>query len=112
VHEKLSGDALTLVAARFRLLSEPMRLRILQELVGGEKTVGELTQAVSSTQPNVSKHLKFLQDGGVVTRRQQGNLAYYSVVDDTVFNLCDAVCQGLRSRAAAQAAIFPRGLTS
>lgn len=105
-NEKLGEQALELVAARFRLLSEPMRLRILQELREGEKSVGELTETVASTQPNVSKHLKILQDAGLLTRRQAGNSAYYAIADPSVFELCDVVCDGLRERIAAQAAIF------
>jgi len=48
-------------------------LRILYGLQDGEMTVSEITEAIESTQPNVSKHLKMLQDAGLVARRQEGN---------------------------------------
>ncbi len=104
----MSGPLLELVAARFRVLAEPMRLRIVQELRDGEKTVGELTEAVNSTQPNVSKHLKMLLDGGVLARRPVGSVVYYSISDPVVFRLCEAVCESLRERLDAQAALLRR----
>ncbi len=104
--EPMSPAVLELVAARFRLLSEPTRLRIVQALQGGERTVGELTAMVLSTQPNVSKHLKILLDGGILSRRPVGAVAYYSIVDPVVFRLCEAVCDSLRERAGAQVALL------
>lgn len=99
-------EALKLVASRFKVLGEPVRLLILQALEGGEMSVSEIAGAVESTQPNVSKHLKILQDAGLVARRQEGNTVYCSVADETVFELCDAVCNTLRERFVAQAGVF------
>jgi DNA-binding transcriptional ArsR family regulator len=84
------------------VIGEPLRLRILQELGNGERSVSALAQSVESTQPNVSKHLKILQDGGLVKRRQQGNSAYYAIADNMVFELCDMICSRLRDRLEAQ----------
>jgi DNA-binding transcriptional ArsR family regulator len=94
--EALSPEAVELVAARFRVLGEPVRIRILQTLQEGEKNVTELVAAVGSTQPNVSKHLKLLQDAGIVGRRQSGNNVYCFIADDSVMDLCDAVCGSVR----------------
>jgi DNA-binding transcriptional ArsR family regulator len=58
----------------------------------------ELTELIGTTQQNVSKHLGVLQRSGVVARRKQGNFAYYRIVDEDVFALCDAVCGGLQRR--------------
>jgi DNA-binding transcriptional ArsR family regulator len=99
-------EAMELVAARFKVLSEPLRLRILQELDGGEKSVSELTEAVHASQPNVSKHLKILQDAGLVGRRQSGNTVYCFISDPTVFELCHVVCGSLRDRLESQARVF------
>jgi DNA-binding transcriptional ArsR family regulator len=96
--QALTPEALELVAARFKVLAEPLRLNILQCLQDGEMSVSEITEAVDSTQPNVSKHLKMLQDAGIVARRQSGNNVYYSVADETIFQLCDVVCSSLRKR--------------
>ena len=94
----LSAAAIDMIAARFRALGEPLRIRIIQELESGEKTVSEIVQAVGSTQPNVSKHLRLLQDAGIVGRRQEGNSVYCYVSDDSVLRLCDAVCTSLGER--------------
>ncbi|QQS49581.1 MAG: winged helix-turn-helix transcriptional regulator [Acidobacteriota bacterium] len=102
----MSMEALQLVAARFKVLSDPMRLRILQVLQTGARSVTGLAEAVESTQPNVSKHLKTLQDAGLVARRQDGNTVYYSIADETVFELCDVVCSSLQEKFEAQAGLF------
>ncbi|HEX6622895.1 MAG TPA: metalloregulator ArsR/SmtB family transcription factor [Pyrinomonadaceae bacterium] len=102
----MTPEALALVAARFKVLAEPLRLRILQALEGGEMSVGDITEAVESTQPNISKHLKMLQEAGVVSRRQEGNTVYYSIADETVFEICDVVCSSIRERLQAQAGVF------
>jgi len=98
----MAPDALELVAARFRAMGEPLRLRILQELERGESSVSDLAERVASTQPNVSKHLRVLQDVGLLKRRQQGNSAFYAIADPMVFELCDMVCSRLRDRLEAQ----------
>lgn len=95
-------EALELVAARFRAMGEPLRLRILYELEFGERSVSALAEIVGSTQPNVSKHLKVLQEAGMLQRRQQGNTAYYAIADAMVFELCDMICSRLRDRLEAQ----------
>jgi DNA-binding transcriptional ArsR family regulator len=98
----LTREALELVAARFRAMGEPLRLHLLQELEGGERSVSALAESVQSKQPNVSKHLKILQDAGLVKRRQQGTVVYYSIADEMVLELCDMICSRLRDRLEAQ----------
>ncbi len=105
-HAELSPEALQLVADRFRVLAEPVRLRILQSLRNGEKNVSELTALLGTTQPNVSKHLRVLQEAGLIGRRQSGTTVYCYVADQTVFELCDVVCSALYTRMAAQARIL------
>ena len=98
----LTWEALELVAARFRAMGEPLRLRILQQLENGEQSVSALAERVGTTQPNVSKHLKVLQDAGLLKRRPQGNSAYYSIADAMVFELCEMICSRLHDRLEAQ----------
>ncbi len=107
--QMMSLEALQLVAARFKVLSDPMRLRILQLLEDGETSVSALADAVESTQPNVSKHLRTMQDAGLLSRRQEGNTVYYSIADPTVFDLCDVVCSSLAERFTAHASVFSNG---
>ncbi len=97
----LPDDLVELIARRFRLIGEPMRIRLLDRLRDGEATVGQLSEALSASQQNISKHLAVLADGGILGRRKEGNHVYYRVVDEGVFALCEAVCgsveQQLRS---------------
>jgi DNA-binding transcriptional ArsR family regulator len=88
-----------LVARRFRMLGEPQRLRILQVLEEGEKTVGEIVDALSGNQPNISKHLQALNDSGLVSRRREGNSIFYAISDPVVLKLCELVCRSATEEA-------------
>lgn len=94
---------LDLIAARFRLLGEPLRLKLLAALSMGERNVGELVTLTGANQPNVSKHLAALAQGGLVSRRKAGTTIYYSLTDPSVLALCDSVCAGIRNRYAVEA---------
>lgn len=95
-HDQLSPEALELIAARFRAMGEPLRLRLLRALEDAEQNVSTLTALVGSTQPNVSRHIKVLLDAGLVKRRQDGAMVYYSVADDSIFEICNLVCDSIR----------------
>ncbi|MCC6224576.1 MAG: helix-turn-helix transcriptional regulator [Thermoleophilia bacterium] len=88
-----------LVAQRFRVLAEPMRIRLLDLLRAGEASVQDLTGTLGSSQQNVSKHLGVLHQAGIVTRRKEGNHVFYSISDESVFSLCALVCGGLERQA-------------
>lgn len=90
---------LELVARRFRMLGEPYRLRLLQVLEAGDKTVGELVVALEGNQPNISKHLQMLYDAGLVSRRRESTSIYYSIADPMVFKLCELVCRSTAEKA-------------
>ena len=89
----MSEKMLELVARRFRTLGEPFRLRLLQELESGEKTVNGLVAALDGNQPNVSKHLHILHDAGIVSRRRESTSIVYAISDPMVFKLCELVCR-------------------
>ena len=88
----LSDRMLEVVAARFRALGEPHRLRILQVLEEGESAVGEITERLRANQSNVSRHLQNLHDAGLVGRRREGSNILYSISDPTVLKICHLVC--------------------
>ncbi len=96
--EKMSDKMMDLVARRFRTLGEPYRLRILHELEGGERTVGELVSMLDGNQSNVSKHLQILFDAGLVSRRRDGTSILYAIGDPMVFKLCALVCRTAEER--------------
>ena len=94
----IPDDLAELVARRFRLLAEPMRIRLLDRLRDGEATVGELSDALESSQQNVSKHLAVLAEAGMLGRRKEGNHVYYRIVDEGVFALCEQVCGSVQAQ--------------
>jgi ArsR family transcriptional regulator len=88
----LENKSLTLIAERFRVLGDPLRLQLLHLLGDAEMSVGALVEATDASQANVSKHLQILLRAGLVERRKEGLQAYYKVVDPSIFQLCDLVC--------------------
>ncbi len=89
-----------LIAQRFRVLGEPMRIRILDRLRTAPATVQELADALGTSQQNVSKHLGVLAQAGVVARAKDRNFAVYSIADQGVFRLCEEVCGSLQQQVA------------
>ncbi len=104
--KELSDAALRMIADRFKVLAEPMRLKILHSLWDGELTVTEIMAATGGLQANVSKHLGLLQQAGLVRRRKDGLNVYYQIADETVFELCEVVCNSLHDRLAEQIGEF------
>jgi DNA-binding transcriptional ArsR family regulator len=94
----LPEDLVELIARRFRVLGEPMRIRLLDRLRDGEATVGELSEALDASQQNISKHLAVLSDAGVLGRRKEGNHVYYRIVDEGIFALCEQVCGSVQQQ--------------
>ncbi|UTI66851.1 metalloregulator ArsR/SmtB family transcription factor [Paraconexibacter antarcticus] len=103
-------DLSDLIAQRFRVIGEPLRIRLLDHLRDGESSVHALTNALGATQQNVSKHLQVLFQAGIVARRKDGTTAMYRIVDSSVFDLCELVCGGLQRQVAEMNAVV-RGET-
>ena len=87
-----SEEVFEKAAEVFRVMSAPMRLRIISALCNGEKNVGELLAEIDTTQPNMSQHLNTLYQSGVVGKRREGVQIYYRIVNDRVVTLCRALC--------------------
>ena len=104
----LPDPLVELIARRFRVIGEPMRIRLLDRLREGEATVHELTEALGASQQNVSKHLQVLLEAGIVGRRKEGNHAYYAIADESVFALCEQVCGSLQRQLAELNALVER----
>jgi DNA-binding transcriptional ArsR family regulator len=92
----LPDDLIELIAQRFRVLAEPMRIRLLDRLRDGAATVQGLQDATGSSQQNVSKHLGVLLGAGMLSRTKEGTSSRYAIADESVFGLCEQVCGGLR----------------
>lgn len=81
------------IAEHFRLLGEPMRLKILQAVCFEPRTVNHIVAAVGATQANVSKHLSLLAAAGILTRQKDGQCVYYGLKDELTLKLCTLVHQ-------------------
>ncbi|MBX2865673.1 MAG: metalloregulator ArsR/SmtB family transcription factor [Leptolyngbyaceae cyanobacterium MAG.088] len=104
--EPISAEVIQQVADYFSVLSEPMRLKILNLLGSGEKCVQDLVDVTETSQANVSKHLKVMMQAGILTRRTEGTSSFYRVADELSFQLCNLVCDRIASRIEEQAKHF------
>ena len=87
-----SDEVFELAAEIFRVMSAPMRLKIISVLCDGERNVSELLERIHTTQPNMSQLLNTLHTAGVIERRRDGVQVYYRLINDRVVTLCRAVC--------------------
>lgn len=105
----LSDDALELVARRFAVLSEPVRLKLIHALLEREKCVGTLVADVGGTQANISRHLQTLAQAHILSRRKAGLQVMYSVADPSILKLCELVCGSLERQLSRQASALGQG---
>lgn len=105
-HAEMSDEALELIAGRFKMLGEKMRLKLIIALEAGEKNVTELVEASGGTQANISRHLHSLTTAGILGRRKEGLMVYYFIADRSIFDLCESVCGSLQKKLATHAKVF------
>lgn len=105
-HPGLPANALDLIAARFRALGEPSRLKLLNALQNGPQSVSQLIAATRLGQANVSRHLQTLTKAGLLARERRGATAVYAIADPSIFALCRQVCGGIQKRLEQQAQAF------
>jgi ArsR family transcriptional regulator len=87
-----TDEVFELAAEIFRVMSAPMRLKIISCLCNGAKNVSQLLEVIETTQPNMSQHLNTLYQSGVLGKRREGVQIYYRIINDRVVTLCRAVC--------------------
>src|SRR5215469_13686345 len=87
----LSDGELDRVALHFRVLGEPMRLKILQAVCREPRSVNDIVAAVAATQANVSKHLSLLAAAGILSRRKSGQSVYYGMKNQLAVKMCELV---------------------
>lgn len=75
----------------FQALANPTRIAVLDELRGGELTVGDIVSRLDVEQSNLSQHLAIMRARQIVTARKSGNQVYYSVRDPLIFDLLDVM---------------------
>ena len=96
----LPVDLAELIARHFRALSDPLRVRILDQLRDQELSVTVLAEQLGAGQQNISKHLAVLVDSGTLARRKEGSHVYYRIADEGVLALCEQVCGSLQAQLA------------
>lgn len=90
VREPLSAGAAVEMAARFKALSDPARLRLLSSVAshaGGEACVCDVSKGVDLRQPTISHHLKVLRDAGLLRSERRASWVYYAVVPEVLNTL-------------------------
>jgi len=93
--EMQSNEVLDLVSRRFKILADANRLRVLNSLRAGEKNVTGIMEETGLKQANISKILGIFSQAGIVEKRKEGNNAYYRILDESIFALCDLVCSSI-----------------
>ncbi len=91
---RIGPEVLRHAAAVLRCLGHPLRLRLLEALETGEKTVSELQEYAGVSQPMVSQHLMVLKAHGVVDLRRAGPFARYSIVEPKVKAILECIRAG------------------
>jgi ArsR family transcriptional regulator len=95
--EAIAPDHAEELAAGFKVLADPVRLRLLSLIANspeGEVCACDLVEPVGRSQPTVSHHLSILADAGLLTRRQRGKWAWFQVVPERISVLHDALALG------------------
>ncbi len=82
----------------FRVMSAPMRLKIINCLCDGEKNVSYLLTKVNTTQPNMSQHLNTLYQAGILGKRRDGVQIFYRIADQRIVSICEAVCHDIAAK--------------
>ena len=93
----LTDAMLELIAQRFRALAEPLRLKLLNTLMQGERNVMQLVEAAGTGQANVSKHLSVLKQAGMIATRREGLVTLCSISDPSIKQLCEIMCARLKA---------------
>jgi len=93
----LKEKDLETVSLRFKALSDVSRLKIVQALKEGERSVTEIVEFTKLSQPNVSRHLQVLTTSGLIGKRRNGLSIMYRIVDKSLSSLCSVVCRSVKA---------------
>lgn len=96
--ELLPLHALDQAAECLRTLAHPHRLRMVQMLLAGQYTVGELAQACAIASPMASEHLRLMQRCGLLTCRKQGRRVYYTIAEPHLADLMNCIASRFAPR--------------
>ncbi len=92
-----------------KVFTSPARIRILNLLRDGEKSVGDLAEAINLPQPNVSQHLTVMRHRGIVTSQKEGATVYYRLTNPKVLKAFDIIREVLKEHLAEASRLTKRG---
>ena len=81
-----------------RVLGHPMRLKLIEELKSGEKSVGYLVTKFKIGQSSISRHLLALRNAGILSSRQEKTTVYYDIADHDIFHVLRPIAVMLRKK--------------
>jgi DNA-binding transcriptional ArsR family regulator len=97
------------IVERLAALADESRIRLLLRLKHGQCNVGTLTAEVGISQASVSKHLAVLRRVGLIDVERRGTQAIYRIRDESVFEMCQLVCNGVVRHLEAETAVLAAG---
>lgn len=77
----------------FKVLSNPVRIQILDALRTGERSVNEIAEWLEIEPSSISQQLAVLRSRNLVTSRKQGNFVFYSIRDPAIFKILDSALE-------------------
>ena len=81
----------------FKVIGDANRLKVLEILRSGENCQCEIIPMIAQSQPTVSRHLKLLEEAGLIKSRKEGTKIFYQIVDEHIFNLIDAIDENMQA---------------
>lgn len=81
-----------------KVLGHPIRLKLIEELKHGEKSVGYLVVKFKIGQSSISRHLLALRHAGILSSRQEKTTVYYSIADHDIFHVLRPVAVMLHKK--------------
>ena len=82
-------------ARLFKVVSDPNRLKILEILRNGDNCQCEIIPLIGQSQPTVSRHLRLLEESGLISSSKDGTKIFYAVVDKHVYKMIDAIDENM-----------------
>lgn len=93
---QVNDEMMNVMAQRFKAMSEPLRLKILQLLKEGERSVGEIAESLNLKPGTASANLTAMAKAGLVSARREGVKIYYHIANEMILQICDVACACIR----------------
>lgn len=84
ITDEVSGEKMQRGARCLKILGHPLRIRLLDLLTSGERSVGSMARELEVSQSNLSQHLALLKDKGILESRREGHSVLYRLADPRI----------------------------